>query len=134
MNDDLDERLRSWETPPVSRAFAERMDRLFAPRPTPVTRVARTPLVLWPAAAFATVVAALVSATLLTGPWNSDDRGTARLIHSQVHVGPRRPADAAPEVANASATGERIEYVSRVRLEGYVPVHNPRIVVERRSR
>ncbi len=134
MNDDLDRRLNSWETPPVSQAFAERMERLFAAPPAPETRVVRPPVALWPAAVFATVVAVLVSATVLTGPWSSDDRATARLLRNHVHVGPLRPPDAAPEVTHASAAGERLEYVTRLRLDGYVPVRDPRIVVERRSR
>lgn len=134
MNDDLNRRLRSWAAPPVPQALTERMDRLLAEPPARTTRVVRPPIALWPAAVFGTVVAALVSATVLTGPWNPDDRAAARLIRSYVHVGPLGTPDAAPEVANASATGERLEYVTRVRLEGYVPVRDPRIVVERRPR
>jgi hypothetical protein len=134
MNDDLNERLRSWETPPPSQAFAARMARLFTEPLSRPPRVERRGVALWPAAVFGTVVAALVSATVLTGPWSADDRAAARLIRTDLHIGPLRPLDATPEVANASATGERIEYVTRVRLEGYVPVRDPRIAVERRSR
>lgn len=134
MKDDLDGRLRSWEAPPASHAFAERMARLFAEPPARPTHVARQSVVLWPAAVFGTVVAALVSATVVTGPWESDDPATPRLIQSHVHVGPLRPADSAPEVTASSTAEERLEYVTRVVLDGYVPVRNPRIVVERRSR
>jgi hypothetical protein len=134
MNDHLDRRLRSWETPPVPPAFAERMERLFAEPPARTEHVVRRRVALWPAAAFGTVVAVLVSATVLTEPWSSDDGATARLIQSHVHVGPLRPADAVPEVASQRADVDRLEYVTRVQLDGYVPVRNPRIVVERRSR
>lgn len=134
MNDDLSRRLRSWQTPPVPQALAVRMERLFAAPPPVLPHVACRRVAVWPAAVFGTAVAALVSVTVLTGPWNPDDRDAARLIRSYVYVGPLRTSDAAPKVANASATGERLEYVTRVRLEGYVPVRDPRIVVERRSR
>lgn len=134
MNDDLDRRLRSWETPPVPQGFAERMNRLFAEPPVPATHAGRRPVALWPGVVLGTVVAAMVSATVLTGPWRSDDRATARLIQSHVHVGPLRPSDEVSKVTSSSAAEERLEYVTRVRLEGYVPVRDPRVVVERRSR
>lgn len=134
MNDDLDRRLRSWETPPVSQAFAERMGRLFTEPPAVQPPVERRRVALWPAAVFGTVVAALVSATALMGPLRSDDRASARLLQSSVHVAPIRAPDTAPEVAHTSTAGERLEYVTRVKLDGYVPVRDPRIVVERRSR
>lgn len=133
MNDDLDRRLRLWETPPASQAFAERMERLFAEPPVRETHVVRPRVTFWPAVVFGMVVAVLVSATVLTGPWKSDDRPTARLIRSSVQVAPLRPLDASPVVTNTSAAEERLEYVTRVRLDGYVPVRDPRIVVERRS-
>lgn len=134
MNHDLDGRLRSWETPPVSQAFAERMERLFREPPPAQPHVERPRVALWPAAVFGTVVAALVSATVLTGPWRFDDRAAARLIHNAVRVAPLHPPDEAPEGAHTSTAGERLEYVTRITLDGYVPVRDPRIVVERRLR
>jgi len=134
MNDDLDRRLRAWQPPPVPQACAERMERLWTEPPTRAPQVVHAPVARWPAVVFGALVAALVSATTLTWPWSASDRAPARLIRSDVHVGPTRPPDAAPEVVNTGAAAERLEYVTRVRLEGYVPVRDPRIVVERRTR
>lgn len=122
MNDDLNRRLKTWSAPPPESSLDRRMRHLFDAPPSP----RRRPPARWPVAAAVAGVASLVWLV-----WPPAPGPVARVLEHEVRVVP--PRHGTSTVSKAADSGH-VQLVTRMRLDGYVPVRDARMSVERRTR
>ena len=126
MNDELQDALSAWATPPLSASARERVEALLRDSSLagPVVRSRGAGAAFLPLT-YAVFVGALVVAMLTT-------QNPRRPALTQHHITVSAPPVVAPGLpADAQVTAAAVSIVS---LEGYEPIGNPRIRVVRRER